>query len=68
MKTCSMCKRDLPLSEFGSDASRRDGVTVYCKECVSKRNKSAKGRNTPSRRKKWGESVYNYLKIKDSEY
>ena len=34
-KTCSRCKEDKPLRDFGFDASRRDGYAVYCNSCRS---------------------------------
>ena len=38
-KRCYKCKRDLPLSEFHRDASRRDGLMTSCKECDNKRKR-----------------------------
>lgn len=34
MKTCSRCKRELPISEFHKDNSSSDGLQTYCKRCV----------------------------------
>lgn len=42
MKTCPICLRDLPVSEFGVCRSRRDGLNLYCKRCI--RQKIAHGR------------------------
>ena len=39
MKTCSRCKRKLPLSEFGVMRSRKDGLNYYCRECVREKSK-----------------------------
>lgn len=39
MKTCSRCKRKLPLSEFYKDCWRKDGLKGYCRECVREKNK-----------------------------
>lgn len=33
MKTCGRCESDLPVSAFGVDRSRADGLTLYCREC-----------------------------------
>lgn len=33
MKTCTICKKDKPLSEFGNRASSADGKTSLCKPC-----------------------------------
>lgn len=32
-KYCKRCDRDLPLSAFGTDRKRPDGLNFYCKEC-----------------------------------
>ena len=32
-KVCSKCGRELPLSEFYKDKSRKDGVRYMCKSC-----------------------------------
>jgi len=36
MKTCTKCGRELPLSEFSKDKSRKDGLQLWCKECRKK--------------------------------
>lgn len=33
MKTCIKCKDDLPTSEFGKNASKKDGLQNTCKKC-----------------------------------
>lgn len=33
MKTCSKCKKDLSLSFFNKNASKKDGYATYCKLC-----------------------------------
>jgi len=33
MKVCPRCGRDLPLSAFRNDRSRRDGLFPWCREC-----------------------------------
>jgi 5-methylcytosine-specific restriction endonuclease McrA len=35
MKKCSRCKLEKPLSCFGSDKSRGDGLSYKCKDCAS---------------------------------
>jgi hypothetical protein len=32
-KICSKCGRELPLSEFNKDRTRKDGLQTYCKDC-----------------------------------
>lgn len=34
MKRCTRCRTDKPLSEFGKDKSRRDGLYPYCRACM----------------------------------
>lgn len=38
MKACMYCKQEKPLSEFGKDASRKDGLLFWCKPCVNDRH------------------------------
>lgn len=33
MNTCTKCKKPKPLSEFGRDLRRQDGVMARCKDC-----------------------------------
>lgn len=33
LKKCSKCGRELPVSEFWKNASTKDGLQTYCKEC-----------------------------------
>lgn len=33
-KTCTKCGRELPLSEFNKCKSKKDGLQLYCKECL----------------------------------
>ena len=32
-KKCTKCRRELPLSEFTKNKSRRDGLQAWCKSC-----------------------------------
>jgi hypothetical protein len=32
-KVCSLCKRKLPISDFGKCSSTKDGLQYYCKAC-----------------------------------
>lgn len=34
-KTCSTCKKSLPIAEFSKDKRRRSGCRAQCKHCVS---------------------------------
>ena len=37
-KICSKCGRELPLSEFNKHKGKKDGLQVWCKECVKQYN------------------------------
>lgn len=38
-KVCSKCKSEKDESEFGKDATRKDGLHYWCKECVRKQGR-----------------------------
>jgi len=38
-KVCTKCGRELPLSEYCADKSRKDGLTCWCKSCWKKHTK-----------------------------
>lgn len=44
MKTCTTCGNTLPLSSFSKHQSRKDGFRSECKQCVSNKLKSYKGK------------------------
>lgn len=37
MKTCWKCKKSLPKSSFGSDRSKKEGLSGMCKKCGYKK-------------------------------
>lgn len=37
MKRCSSCGEDKPLDQFGSNRAKKDGLSVYCRECTRAR-------------------------------
>ena len=39
-KWCSACKQWLPLVDFGSDKSRKDGLSTLCRPCAKTRYKA----------------------------
>lgn len=39
MKTCTRCGKRKPISGFSKDASKKDGIRNYCKECASEMNR-----------------------------
>ena len=44
-KWCPHCRRSLPLSDFGRNASATDGLTGYCKRCHLEKTKASQDRN-----------------------
>jgi hypothetical protein len=38
MKNCLKCQESKPLSDFGRDVQKKDGLNAYCKLCIRKRN------------------------------
>lgn len=34
-KTCTRCRKELPLSMFGKNKDKSDGLNLYCEECFS---------------------------------
>ena len=47
-KVCSKCKRELPISEFYKNKSRKDGLNAQCKNCM---NEYAKNYRKSTKRK-----------------
>jgi hypothetical protein len=39
VKKCADCGKVLPVSHYGSDTSKRDGIKSSCKECAARREK-----------------------------
>ena len=38
MKICSYCDCSKTLDAFGIDRSKKDGLTIYCKDCSKKKS------------------------------
>lgn len=49
-KVCTLCKRELPIDQFGLAKARRGGRECWCKECCNRR--LAEYRATPDGRRK----------------
>ena len=56
IKKCTKCGRELPLSEFTKNKSRRDGLQVWCKSCRSEFDKT-RDRTTERKNTKKKEAV-----------
>jgi hypothetical protein len=46
MKTCTICKKSLPLDNFYSRLTTRTGYYSYCKPCTAKRQNVYRAKNT----------------------
>lgn len=53
-KTCSTCKRELPVSSFYREKLSPDGLRYSCKECTKEQSRASRER----RRAKLGEEYY----------
>lgn len=64
MKTCATCKKEYPLSEFYKDKTKKDGLTIRCKEC-SRLNKRKNGRKADlKKRYNLSTEEYEYISFK----
>lgn len=52
-KICYKCRRELPISEFCKDRSKKDGFSPECRECAAKRSKSYRERNKEKLKEKY---------------
>lgn len=50
---CYKCKRELPITEFCKDRSKKDGLSPECRECSSKRSKDYRERNKEKLKEKY---------------
>ena len=77
MKLCKKCLASKDESEFGNDKSKKDNLTIYCKDCLKIIRESNKGKysfdkdyykNINDNRKDYHKSYYqeNKEKIKQS--
>jgi len=56
MKTCGKCGRSLPLKEFNTNKSKKDGYQSMCKRCQAEYRKSWYKKNKTSHRKNVGKN------------
>lgn len=54
LKECRRCERALPIKDFYADASRQDGATSWCRECLGPLRRAAgqRYRNGPQAEKR----------------
>lgn len=44
MKLCKKCLTSKDMSEFGNDKSKKDNLTIYCKDCLKNIRENNKGK------------------------
>lgn len=64
-KFCCKCERDLPLSMFYKDKSRKDGLSCYCKECrlayAKEHHIKVKDKHKEYKKKYWQENKHRFV-------
>lgn len=67
VKFCPSCKKDLPLTAFGKNKRRSDGLTVYCKECRNKRQRDKYAESEEERERKRQYRIQWYAEHKEEQ-
>ena len=67
MKQCFRCKKFKNEKEFHKNKAKKDGIDIYCKECICKYGKKYRGINKEALALKRKEYIFNHKKDK-SEY
>lgn len=49
MKICTSCKQEKPNTSFGKDKQKKDGLRVYCKECMKTKGTSEGARKAQTK-------------------
>jgi hypothetical protein len=65
-KKCTDCRKDKPLRDFGKSSQYRDGHKYWCKECISRRNKteSSRERHRQYRKTERGRESRRWIELK----
>src|SRR6266702_1067521 len=66
MKKCTRCKKEKLIECFGKDKSRKNGLNVYCKECV-KEIRAKNKQNIKIGNKKYYETNKDVISIKSKQ-
>lgn len=66
IRYCVKCKIGKEIENFGYDKSTKDGKNVYCKKCLSKRQKKLRSSSTYKEKAKLKRRAH-YLKNKSKE-
>lgn len=68
IKTCSNCKDDKDLTEFGKDKTRSDGYNVYCLTCTRKKRSDNRDKINDQKRQSYWENHEKSLEEKNKDY
>jgi hypothetical protein len=68
VKTCTKCKQEKPLAEFGRYTRTKDGLDTQCRSCRQAKAKTAEARNTPSTRANWARGTLAKLHLTERDY
>ncbi len=60
-KRCPKCGRELPVSEFNKNSSKKDGLDTYCKICHRERLKEYRDKNK-SKNNQYSKKYYKCVK------
>ena len=52
MKTCARCTTAKPSADFSADATRKDGLAFYCRDCRREQRTGAQPRDREQQRAK----------------
>lgn len=64
MKICLKCLNDLSVDHFNKDNSRKDGLTIYCKDCL----KLIRDTNKDSFKEKYDKDYYKIINDNRKDY
>jgi len=70
MKICKQCNQEKPLSEYYKDSSKKDKLTIYCKQCCKDKEHAYHKKNPikKTNRKRKGMISKSGLPITMTEY
>lgn len=67
MKKCIRCGKELPISNFNKDSSKKDGLSSYCRSCMKeKRDVTKEERN--KRRREYYKLNRNHVRDQNRKY
>lgn len=67
VKACRCCSKSLPLSQFTKNSAKKDGLSIYCRPCMSDKNRANYETHRDNRLQK-GKDYHKRNKEKRNEY